>query len=426
MSSTTYFFDEKTLYHIAMILKVFEIHSQKHHDDLIAFKSMYAPNNCSQENLEKYKKKTLFFSQLKQSIDDIHNTILLLIDVGIIGIINKKNNESDIEEFYNSFFKNENSSNNQTKISINYGTKFFNERLSRGSEREIGYYILFGLKINSDSYEKYGMRKDITFTEKIRMFNIFYEKCNTKPDDNYLTHTINFSQSIEEVKKFMIWGIERNGAIKISMTDTCHKFGTELIKFMFDKYNVTINHLHIFLCNNQLNTEFKINYMNEVAVFYPRLYRCDEDLLNNLLDHKNFDIELYFYLIDHDAFINITFLSKLIFTYVKCDELTYSFVIALLGKIFSKKQFLINYDCYLANDFLDEKNYRFNGILYNWVSTHSVYKRWRNGLISYKLNNEVKNIVANDINININDTDQFDTWLEKKSGIDNIFEPFDY
>ena len=89
---------------------------------------------------------------------------------------------------------------------INKGSQLVGEMMRIESDENLAWLIfIIGLQPPPLSYAYYGFRKDRSFQQKLRMFEVLHSRCKLIPECNIISHCFEFSNQIEEVKSFIQW-----------------------------------------------------------------------------------------------------------------------------------------------------------------------------------------------------------------------------
>lgn len=113
---------------------------------------------------------------------------------------------------------------------INKGSQLIYDLMSCESDENLCWLLgWIGLKPSEFSYRNYGQRKDRTFSQKKRMFEMLFHTYRLQPEHNSITDCFGFSKDMDEVIYFIKWFHSRgvNGTT-CDLPNSFLYFGTKL------------------------------------------------------------------------------------------------------------------------------------------------------------------------------------------------------
>lgn len=261
---------------------------------------------------------------------------------------------------------------------LNIISKPLHNQLEELNDEDLCWYIFYlGIEPTGYIYRKYGRRMDKIFSEKKKMFEMFFEKAKIGFDNDIsFVDCFQFSEDPKEVKFFIDWFLSRRMHRDQSIfSHSFFYFGTELFDFL-DKRGFILDGLDKIIGSKVRSLEEKLDALDWIKRRYSSsvmITFCTPYTLSNILDEKN--LNLIKKLITMDIPVNNLFLKKLFMQeFENSCQLSMGFIKECVNCIFQNIRMEILEKEFFPKDERDNKfcfhlrdNYRLNGELYNWL-----------------------------------------------------------
>lgn len=272
------------------------------------------------------------------------------------------------------------------------GSRFLTECVGHASDKDICWMIFcLGFKPESSCYAAYGKRKDRTFEEKIKMFEIFRNKCYLR--ETFLTHWFQFSEDITETKKYIEWLIH-NGCpmTSVDFTNSFIFFGTELFGFL-KKIGLHPDNIDTILRNNKRTCEEKKEALEWITNNFPG-YEFESHSLRTAFEIENF--EIFEFLVRHGAVPNWFLLEVMLMHRFESDDkkLSFDFVTKCVDFVLNNSNLKIPHTGPDWYQYQHREAYRFEGKLFDWLAMNQ--KKMQESLQERKKHENINNKKEND------------------------------